>query len=358
MNRILGLVMFLVFFFLAYLGLHYYVFWRFSGFFGLHRGILFYVLMVLLAASFPVMSIIARYSNNVLTRIFYTLSGIWLGALFIAFWVLLIYEVIRLFFNLSPVTAGIVVFVVVIFLVVYSVISASFVSVKEVKVRVKNLDKELKVVQISDVHIGTVHNEEYLQKIVDKINKVNPDIVLITGDLFDGGGDVTKETLAPLNNISAKIFFTTGNHEQYEGLDDVFAVLKTTKVNVLRNEIVNYKEIQIIGVDNPSNEFSKTIDALSRIKINKSKPSILMYHPPSGYEDAKKAGISLQLSGHAHDGQIFPLNYLWKLFYPKVYGLYDLNGTYLYISAGTGTWGPPMRLGSRSEITVIKLVKK
>lgn len=358
MNRISGLMLFLIVFFLVYFGIHFYVFYRFSGFFNLNRGVLFYLVLVLLAASFPVMSIIARYSDNIFTRIFYTASAAWLGALFFAFCSLLVYEVVRLIFHPNIQVSGIVIFVFVMVISLYAIANAVSANVKNVQIPVANLEKEMKIVQISDVHLGTVHKKAYLQEIVDRINKENPKMVLITGDLFDGGGDVTLDMLSPLRNLNARVFFATGNHEQYEGLDEVFSLLNKTNVTILRNSVVDYMGIQIIGIDNPTQEFVKTNTALQTIKFNKSKPSILMFHPPTGFEDASAAGISLQLSGHTHAGQIFPFNLIGRAFYKYFTGVYKLNDTYLYVSPGTGTWGPPMRLGSKSEITVLDLVKK
>ncbi|MCX6707718.1 MAG: metallophosphoesterase, partial [Candidatus Woesearchaeota archaeon] len=217
--------------------------------------------------------------------------------------------------------------------------------------------KELRIVQLSDVHLGTIHNKEYLSRIVDKTNKLNPDIVLITGDLFDGGSMLKDDFILPLNGLKAKSFFSMGNHEQYEGIEDVTRILNETNVTILRNEVQKYKGVQIIGIDNPPNEFGGKNDVIQSIKFNKSQPSILMYHPPKSLEEAQQAGVNLQLSGHTHDGQIFPFTLLSMIVYPRVHGLYDYIGTYMYVSPGTGTWGPPLRVGSNSEITLINLVK-
>jgi predicted MPP superfamily phosphohydrolase len=116
--------------------------------------------------------------------------------------------------------------------------------------------------------------------------------------------------------------------------------------------------MQIVGIDNPGDRFGGGNDVVGKLKINKTKPTILMYHPPLGLEDANKAGVNLQISGHTHNGQIIPFNLVSKIFYPRVNGLYKYKGTYLYTSPGTGTWGPPMRLGSINEITLVRLVNK
>ena len=143
----------------------------------------------------------------------------------------------------------------------------------------------------------------------------------------------------------------------YGGLENVFEVLKTTNINVLRNEMVEFEGLQIVGVGySTQRNYLKTV--LPGLKIDKSKPSLLMYHVPIEVEFANEAGIDLQISGHTHKGQIFPLNFFGKLVFPYFNGLYEYNGTQVYVSPGTGTWGPPMRSGSRSEITLINLKKK
>jgi hypothetical protein len=214
------------------------------------------------------------------------------------------------------------------------------------------------IVQLSDVHVGTIRNSGFLTELVRRTNELKPDIVMITGDLIDGSGPVDIHTFAPLNSLKSKTFFTTGNHERYHGVEETLAVLEKSNIDVLRNEVTEYKGVQIVGLDDPDQEFGTSIPALKSIKINQSKPAIMMLHRPVGLEEAHDAGIDLQLSGHTHNGQIFPLNLLVKPFFPRINGLYEYKGTYLYTSPGTGTWGPPMRLGSRSEITVIHLVKK
>jgi hypothetical protein len=114
--------------------------------------------------------------------------------------------------------------------------------------------------------------------------------------------------------------------------------------------------LQVVGVDYPEKEGQKDNPVLKDIRIDSTKPSVLLYHTPAGLDDAVEAGIDLQLSGHTHNGQIFPFNYLAKLFYPKIKGLYRIKNMSLYVSPGTGTWGPPMRLGSNNEITLLNLV--
>jgi len=357
-SRVLGMILFILVFVFVYFGMHFYVFFRLSKFLAIEKNWIFYSVVVFLVLSFPLMSFLERAVNNKISQVFYTISAVWLGTLFFLFLLTLIYDFSRLFRETNSKTFGILILVIAFILVFYSLINAMFINIKTVEIPVSNLEKEIKIVQISDAHVGTIHRLGYLQKIVDKTNKLGPDIVMITGDLFDGGAALSEDIISPLNNFKAKTFFTIGNHEQYEGVENVIKLLNKTKIQVLRNEITEYDGIQIIGADNPEQFFSGTNNFLDSVIINKSKPSVLMYHPPQDLKKTSKAGINLQLSGHTHNGQIAPFNFVVDSFFSHINGLYNYNGTFLYVSPGTGTWGPPFRLGSRSEITVIKLVKK
>jgi predicted MPP superfamily phosphohydrolase len=147
-----------------------------------------------------------------------------------------------------------------------------------------------------------------------------------------------------------------GNHEIYDGLEKVIPVIEKTKAKILRNGVALFNGIQVVGVDY-SERTKNFIKDLEKIKINKNKPSILLYHAPEDISIIEKKGIDLHLAGHTHGGQIFPFNLLVKLFFRNVRGLKKLNNTYQYTSMGTNIWGPPMRLGSRNEITVVDLIK-
>ncbi|MBW2965099.1 metallophosphoesterase [Candidatus Woesearchaeota archaeon] len=358
MNRIVAFALFFIFFFVVYFGMHFYVFVRLSNYLQITRNLWFYLVLFVLASGFPLASFLERTVNGQLTRMFYALSATWLGAVFLLFMSLLVYEVIRRVTATNDKIGGFVVILLVLVLLFYGIINAMLIRVNHVEVPIDGLDEPVKIVQLSDIHLGTIHNSDYMTRIVGKVNAIKPDIVMITGDFFDSSARIDAHTVAPLNSIKAKTFFSLGNHEIYEGVDDVMRIMNTTSVKTLRNEVVKYKGLQIVGVDNPDREFLKGNSTLSGMKLNRSMPTVLMFHPPQGLDDSVAAGIDLQLSGHTHNGQIFPFNLVVMAFFPRIRGLYEYNGMHLYVSPGTGTWGPPMRIGSRSEITVLNLVNK
>jgi uncharacterized protein len=337
-----------------YLGMHLYVFVRLGGMLGFQRGVILLSIPVGLAALLPLSMIVERAHPSLATRGLYTVAVTWLGVLWLLFSALFLSELISLFITFDRRIVGFTIIVAVALLSLIGIVNASFVRLKTVEIPMKGLSREMKVVHLSDIHLGTVRNSGYLKDIVGRTNRLEPDLVLITGDMVDGSGALTEHSYLPLADLEAPVFFTTGNHERYMDTDRILSLLKDSGVRVLRNEVVTAKGIQIIGIDD-SDDFSRGNKALSGIKFNSKKPSILMYHRPEGLVAAAERGVNLQLSGHTHNGQIWPFNLIVALFNSYTYGLHEHRGTYLYVSPGTGTWGPPMRLGTSSEITLIRL---
>ncbi len=356
MKRIIQLALFLSIFFFGFLAIDYYIFNRLGMLLGVSQTLIT-VLVIIFTLAYPVAAVLEGSLSNGFTRIIYTLSSTWMGIALVLGYTLIAYEVLKLLFNIPPFTAGIAVITVASVISIYSIFNSLNLNIKEIDIPVPNLERELRIAQISDTHIGPTRNSGFVKEIVKKINPLDPDLVLITGDLVEGTVGLHHSMFDSINDIKAQIFFVTGNHDMYGGLENVFEVLKTTRINILQNEVVEFEGLQIVGVGySTQRNYLKTV--LPELKIDKSKPSILMYHVPIEVEFANEVGIDLQLSGHTHKGQIFPLNFLGKLVFPYFNGLYNHNGTQVYVSPGTGTWGPPMRSGSQSEITIINLKKK
>jgi predicted MPP superfamily phosphohydrolase len=239
--------------------------------------------------------------------------------------------------------------------------------VKRVRVKLAKLHPSLagyKIVQLTDVHIGPTLDREFLSKIVDKVNAQSPDMVVITGDLVDGSVRALAEHVRPLKDLRAKdgVFFVTGNHEYYSGADEWIAYLRTLNVRVLRNERVAIggdNGFDLAGVDDSSaHQFGGDHGADYHRALSgrdTSRPVVLLAHQPRQVLGAEPFAPDLMLSGHTHGGQIAPINFLVKLQQPYVAGLYDHGSTQVYVSCGTGYWGPPMRLGAPAEISHIEL---
>jgi hypothetical protein len=216
------------------------------------------------------------------------------------------------------------------------------------------------VVQLSDIHLGAINRRRFMSRVVDAVKSIKPDVVFITGDLFDGVGRDLNHLANPLSELTPPLgmYFITGNHETYVGQEKSLAALEGLPVRIMRNEVIALDGIQIAGINYPTSLQPLDLAAiLSRIDAN--MPSIALFHVPARIEEFKKSGVSLMLSGHTHVGQMWPFNYITRRVYGgKDYGLHVESDFAIYITSGVGTWGPPLRTGTRPEIVQIRLVAK
>ncbi|HRH00472.1 MAG TPA: metallophosphoesterase [Polyangiaceae bacterium] len=239
-------------------------------------------------------------------------------------------------------------------------------AVQRVKVSLRGLGRSgYRIVQISDVHVGPTIGVDFMAALVARINALAPDAVVITGDLVDGSVAELAAHVAPLRDLVARdgVFFVTGNHEYYSGADAWLAHLSTLGIRALRNERVSLggeRGFDLAGIDDASaHQFGAGHGAdLTRALEGRDagRPVVLLAHQPRAALEAAKHGVSLVLSGHTHGGQMFPWNHVVKLQQPFIAGLYRHLETQVYVSCGTGYWGPPMRVGAPAEITEIELV--
>ncbi len=352
MSRIWGFLIFIFVFHALYFGMNFYVLARLAGLFGLKKNLVFYLILTFCTLSLFLASYLERSFGNNLTGIIYFFCALWMGILFLFFSTLLCYEVLHLFVKFNPKSAGVVITVFVAVLTLFSMLSAQMLTVKVLEVP---STVDMNIVQLSDVHIGST-SERFLKRIIAKTKELEPDAVLITGDLFDGVGESHLSALRMFDLLSVPIFLSAGNHERYVGIEKVAAALEGTKVRFLRNEVVEFNGIKIIGIDD-SDYGGHLEKQFKKINLNDSDFNLLMYHRPVGVKAASEAGIDLMLTGHTHNGQIFPFNYVVGMFFNYMKGFFEVNGMGLYVCPGTGTWGPRMRLGSRSQIVLIKLRK-
>ncbi len=224
--------------------------------------------------------------------------------------------------------------------------------VVEVALSSPKLDRPLRFAQISDVHIGS-RTARFLKTIVRRINREQLDFLCITGDFIDQPG-VGVDKLSALTEFNGPIYYCIGNHERYEDLEAIVRRLESLGVVVLRNRAVQAHGLQLIGIDDHERA-DQVARVLPFIDVNPDRYSILLYHRPQGLEAAAQHGIDLKLSGHTHAGQIVPFHMAVNRVFEYSQGLYQLDNTRLYVNEGTGTWGPTLRLGTRSEITLFHL---
>ena len=238
--------------------------------------------------------------------------------------------------------------------------------IKTLEVKIKNLKNPISIVHLSDLHIGKIIRKDFVEDVVEKTNLLNPDIVVITGDLVDLEVNEIKHYLEPLKDLKTKfgVYYVLGNHEYFHGAEEILEFIKTLHIRVLENEnLVIDKNINLIGLNDL---FGNVVGILkpdlekAYNGVDETLPNVLLAHQPKQARFIDdKFGVDLMLSGHTHGGQIFPFNLLVKLDQPYVGGFHIYkNKIPIFISKGTGCWGPPIRFLAASEIVKINLVQK
>lgn len=245
-----------------------------------------------------------------------------------------------------------------------AIYNAKHYCVEDIDVKIKDLKQDYNIIQLSDVHIGGLIDQEFIRNLVTKVNSLKPDLVVITGDLVDTNLKYANSSLDELKNLRSKYgtFFIVGNHEYFHNIDAILQKIKSLNIKVLENESVyigeENKGFNLAGVyDVFGYRYEEYIPDITKALLQtKDSPTVLLAHQPKFIEEVPSS-VDLVLSGHTHGGQIEPFSLLVRLQQPYVRGLHQHNkDTQIYINKGTGFWGPPMRLGSSSEITKIKLL--
>jgi predicted MPP superfamily phosphohydrolase len=237
-----------------------------------------------------------------------------------------------------------------------------------VEIPVKGLIKDLdgiRIVQLTDLHVGGTIKGDFVSMVVDQVNALRPDVIAMTGDLVDGSVDYLREDVAPLARLSAPLgsYFVTGNHEYYSNVHPWINEVKRLGFVVLVNQhhiLARGKgRLLLAGVpDYRGGQFDSahtSSPAKALQGADRHHYSILLAHQPRSIFAAERAGYNLQISGHTHGGQYFPGNFLASLIQPYTVGLHQHGNSMIYVSQGTGYWGPPMRVSTRSEITLFEL---
>lgn len=342
---------------------------------------LFFVSAIFVVLSFIVGRLLERVWISFVSE-----ALIWIGSLWIAFMIyffltLIIVDLFRLINFIIPFFPSFLtdniektkrMTALVVFILVTVTVAGGYINTKMIITKTYNLNikkhagelKSLNVVMVSDLHLGTILGKSFLNNVVNRINELKPDLILLAGDIID-------ENIAPVikNNVGEKllllkskygVFAVTGNHEYIGGVEAATKYLVAHGVTLLRDEKIKIDNaFYVVGrEDRASKQFAgKQRKSLKDLltDVDKSFPVILMDHQPFGLKEAVENGVDLQLSGHTHNGQLWPFNYIIE----KIYGLgwgYKINGnTHYYVSCGVGGWGPPIRTGSRPEIINFKI---
>lgn len=324
-------------------------------------------ILFLLASLTIIAPLLIHWRDNIGSRALYLIIALWAGfmlnsvILAVAFFIFLF--ILNDYFLLSSSWSVFYIIFLPLLMLIPEFWAANSIKVKEVDVCIKDLPeawKNKKIVHISDIHLGPIWRQKFFNKVVDRVNSLSADAIFITGDLFDGmEADFSwfhqRRFLAPLGT-----YYAFGNHDIILGKYKIKKLLNNSNIRILDDELHLEQGLQIIGL---SCYYEGKMDVehklLKEIKIQLSRPSILLYHEPKDIRAIRNSKIDLQLSGHLHAGQMFPFNLLAKFLYKGfVHGVYKVEDFTLSLTAGVGTWGPPLRLFTRSEIVLLKLLPK
>jgi predicted MPP superfamily phosphohydrolase len=350
-------------------------------------------IFVFLAVSFMVATFISMKWNNKAVRAFYIFSAGWTGFVIYFFFAAFAYGVLIMFVVSSVISTfvsvawiGFSLLVVVLIIGIYGIFHANDIRVKKINVTIPSMPavwKNRTAVWVSDIHLGHVRGEFFAKRVTDTILSLKPDIVFIGGDLYDGSKVDEVEIIEPLRALTASdgdeigrkrvplgVYFIMGNHEEFNTRATALyaKAIKGIGIKILDDEMVSIDGLQVIGVDHGRTEdrtrFASILEKIFATgHFDPNSPSILLKHEPRDIDIVDRAGISFQISGHTHQGQIFPVSLVTRLVFKGFdYGLkeyidFGRDGSnrehiQVYTSSGVGTWGPPLRVGTTSEIVI------
>jgi len=341
---------------------------RFFGVVNPSRLFTLKISFALLSISLVLTSFLAFRYSNLPVRYLYTAAASWLGI----FYLFILASILCwIFYGLGklvhlPLNGKILIEILIglaLMASLYGFINAGVIRVTRISLQLPHLPNPWKgktAVWVSDTHLGQVRNDGFAQKIATLVQSLHPDIVFIGGDLYDGEAVDLGKVIEPFSKMSVPggMYFVTGNHEEFYDNTPYLQAVRRAGIRVLYNEKVDLDGLQIVGVDykdSRSEEQFRTI--LQKMGIDPHQPSILLKHVPLHLHVAKEQGISLQLSGHTHQGQVFLFRFITARVYKGYdYGLKWFGDFIVYTSSGAGTWGPPMRIDTQPEIVVIRFM--
>ncbi len=324
------------------------------------------VSMLVLAFSFVAASLLAFRFSNFFVSLVYWLAAVWLGFLNFFFWASFLCRIAWFTLRLAhcpisfrPVLAG-VLYGIAALTGLYGLINARILRIRRFTVVLPDIPlswKGRRAVLISDLHLGSINSVRFCRRVAARINALQPDIVFLPGDLYDGTRADVDRVIAPLKQLAPPlgIYFSTGNHEEFTDPAHYIEAIGRAGVHVLRDELVDVDGMQVAGVYYHSSSSPLRMKAaLDSMNLDRTRPSILLNHAPTRLPTVEQAGFSLQLSGHTHGGQFLPFTWITRSIYGLfTTGLHVFGALQVYTSSGAGAWGPPMRVGTRPEVVLI-----
>jgi hypothetical protein len=326
------------------------------------------VVLGLLSVSLVLTSFLAFRYSNFPVRCLYTGAASWLGIfyLFILAAILcwIFHGLAKLFH--FPLDKRILIEILIgigLLASLYGFINAGVIRTTRISLQLPHLPGQWKgktAIWVSDTHLGQIRNHGFAQHIANLVQNLHPDIVFIGGDLYDGVAVHLDKVIEPFSKISPPygIYFITGNHEEFYDNTPYLNAVRRAGIRGLYNEMIDLDGLQIIGVDYRDAAREEAFRSiLKKMGIDPHKPSILLKHTPLHLQVAREQGVSAQLSGHTHQGQVFLFRFITSWVYRGYdFGLKWFGDLLVYTSSGAGTWGPPMRIDTNPEIVVITFI--
>jgi predicted MPP superfamily phosphohydrolase len=327
------------------------------------------IVFFLLSFLFMLASLLSFRFSNWLVALIYQVAAVWLGLLNFFFWAACLAWLLDLALRVSmpgaahlharPIIA-IVLIVVVLLASVYGMVNARIVRIRRHTIKLPNLPASWRgrtALVCSDLHLGNINGIRFARRMFNLIRRLDPDILFIPGDLFDGTKADPLKIAAPLLELKPPfgIFFVSGNHEEFGGSTHYAEALRRGGFRVLNNERVLVDGLQIVGVPYSSSTQPMSLrHLLNGLKLSEGSASILLQHVPNRLPVVEQAGVSLMLCGHTHKGQVFPFTWITRRAFGEfTYGLHPFAALQVLTSSGAGTWGPPMRVGTNCEAVLL-----
>jgi uncharacterized protein len=327
------------------------------------------IAFILLSFLFMVATLLSFRVANWFVALLYKIASLWMGLLNFLFWAACLAWLLDLALRVilpgkthmlaRPWLAGSLL-ILAIALMVCGLLNTRIVRLRRLSIKLANLPSVWvgrTALIVSDVHLGNINGVRFARRIANMARQLNPDVIFIPGDLFDGTKVNADKIAAPLYELAPPlgVYFVTGNHEEFGGSKQYCEALRRAGFHVLDDECAEVDGVVIAGVGyRTSTHLIQLRHVLTNFNLQESAPSILLQHVPNRLPMIEQTGASLLFSGHTHCGQVFPFTLIARRAFGEfTYGLHPFGGLQVYTSSGAGTWGPPIRVGTHSEIVLI-----
>ncbi|HUN84302.1 MAG TPA: metallophosphoesterase [Terracidiphilus sp.] len=327
------------------------------------------IALITLSISFMGAALLGFRFSSGLVALVYQVAATWLGFLNFFFWAACLCWILDLslrpFLSVSaidqvrPLSLGIL-FAIAFIVSLYGLLNARQIRLRRIPVRLANLPGSWRgrnALLMTDLHLGNINGVRFARRIADRARRLAPDIIFLSGDLFDGTKADPAKIAAPLFELTPAfgVFFVSGNHEEFGGSNHYAEAVREAGFCVLDNQLEEIDRLKIIGVSYSESNYPVRLRSfLTSLNLKDGPASILLQHVPNRLPISDEAGVSLQLCGHTHGGQVFPFNWITRRAFGRfTYGLQRFGELQVYTSSGAGTWGPPMRVGTDPEIVLI-----